>query len=259
MPSSTRQLSPFEKNHLLRFGVDPEGIAQYGEMPVEYITGKTVFLGQEFLVTPDVLIPRVETEELVELIEREYQASQVHPQILRVIDVGTGSGVIGLSLAKFFEAQKQKFELTLTDVSSKALVIAQQNCATLFPRSAQHGQVTFVKSDLLTNVPKNDTFDFIVANLPYIPKARLDQLDASVKDFEPMIALDGGPDGLKYIALLLDQVKSVLKPGGKIYLEVDETHTFQSFQPFATEYDFQLLKDQFERNRFVVATLRSAL
>ena len=96
----------------------------------------------------------------------------------------------------------------------------------------------------------------IVANVPYVPRERIFTLESSVKDFEPLMALDGGADGLQYVFLLLNQAKNILKPGSKLYLELDHTHTADRFTQFTADYDFILLNDQFDRSRFGVFTLK---
>lgn len=253
-----RSLSPYEKNHLIRFGINSDKIDQYGEMPVEYITGKTIFLGREFTVTPAVLIPRVETEELVELIQQDLLKNPPpSSKAFQIADVGTGSGAIGVSLAAFFEQHHWLFEIILTDISQKALEIARKNFKALFPQALK--QVSFLKSDLLADFSQDQSLDLIVANLPYIPAGRISTLDASVKDFEPLTALDGGADGLKYIFELLGQAKTFLQPGGKIYLELDDTHAAEQFQPFTDVYQFEFHPDQFGKQRFAVGTLKSSL
>ncbi|HEX9817642.1 MAG TPA: HemK/PrmC family methyltransferase [Patescibacteria group bacterium] len=247
-----RILSPFEKNHLHRYGFNLDEIDQYGSLPVEYITGKTIFLAHQFSVNSKVLIPRVETEELVELVWRDILTWTNHRQPLKLIDLGTGSGVIGLSLAKRLEWSKLSFQLTLTDISGGALKIAQQNFDQLFPQAPKFGQLNFVQTDLLTEIDSTNKFDYLVANLPYVPTARLNKLDRSVKDHEPLIALDGGPAGLRSITRLLEQAKSLLAPKGRIYLEIDDTHTWEKLQAVADGYRVEVLLDQFGKHRFAL-------
>lgn len=251
-----RQLSVYEKNHLIKFGFNPDEIDQYGEMPVEYITGKAVFLGQTFTVTNATLIPRVETEELVELIQTDVQKNrQQLAKPLTVIDVGTGCGAIGLVMAQFFEQQQLLFRLIASDLSAEALIVAKKNFQALLP-APRHGSIEFLLSDLLTGLNEKQSVDLIFANVPYVPRERILMLASSVKDFEPIMALDGGEDGRQYISLLLKQATETLKPGGKVYLEVDDTHTRDKFEAFAKTYEFELLSDQFDKNRFGVFTLK---
>ena len=266
---NSRDLSSYEKNHLLRAGISPTEIDRYGEMPVEYITGKVEFLGKEFSVSPAVLIPRVETEELVELIWQDLsnradqvnqadlakQSHQLEP--LQLIEIGTGSGVIGLSLASLLEQQQLAFQLTLTDLSHSALEVAKLNFQNLFDNQLNHGQLSFKQTDLLAEIDRVNNFDYIIANLPYVPTTRLNQLDSSVKDFEPLKALDGGETGLRLITQLLHLAKHYLKKTGKIYLEVDDTHTQSVLEQISPDFEIKVKLDQFGKNRFAIATLKT--
>lgn len=250
--TAKRHLSPFEKNHLLRHGFDPEKIDKYGEMPVEYIAGWAEFLGREFSVTPDVLIPRVETEELVEMIVKD--PSLRAKDHLRGIEIGTGSGAIGASLAIAWENDSRLFELIVIDISASALQQARANFQTHVSPSTLEA-VVFHQGDLFEGIPAKNQFDFVVANLPYIPSERMAKLDASVREFEPHLALDGGPDGTTLIARLLDQAPQYLKPDAKIFLEVDDTHTPEIWKAIAPDYSVQTFRDQFGKNRFAVCQL----
>ena len=115
----------------------------------------------------------------------------------------------------------------------------------------------FLTSDLLANWPIDQSIDLLIANLPYIPKERLAMLDSSVRDFEPLLALDGGADGLRLVDRLLNQAKSRLVPDGVIWLEVDETHTPEQLQALRPEYHYEFFSDSFGKARFMRATLIS--
>lgn len=251
--NQARQFSPYELNQLRKFDLDPEKLKSRDQQPVEYLTGHVEFLGLDFLVDKSVLIPRVETEELVEMVKNDIENNFIQSkQSLNLIEIGTGSGAIGLALTEWLETQKLTYSLILTDLSDAALNKARQNYQRLFPQPLKFGQLEFLKSDLLANIQSNKPFDFIVANLPYIPTARIKKLDSSVKDFEPMMALDGGGNGLKLINQLLKQAANQLNPGGKIYLELDDTHTPDKFLAFNKTYHYEITTDQFGKNRFGV-------
>ncbi|MFO7661737.1 MAG: peptide chain release factor N(5)-glutamine methyltransferase [Chloroflexota bacterium] len=173
--------------------------------PIPYLVGKAHFFGQEFNVTPAVLIPRPETEQLVELAI-EWGRSRDH---LRIIDVGTGSACIAASLA----AHLSQAEITGSDISTAALMVASLNAAQLAP-----GRVNLVQADLLK--PFSSGIDLIVANLPYVAAHEWSELADGVKFFEPAIALRGGPDGLNLIRRLLPQARERLTPGGMVILEI---------------------------------------
>ncbi len=238
-----RLLTPFEKNHLLKFGVNPEKIIDYGEMPVEYITGQAQFLNDYFVVNQNVLIPRVETEELVEKIIEIYQTKKE----IRFLEIGTGSGAIGLSLFNKFLSFGIKVSCVLTDVSNSALEVAKTNLNNLVDQK-QQTKIQLLQSDLLANIQEVN-FDFCVANLPYIPSVRLESLAGSVKDFEPHLALDGGVDGLAVIKRLVTELK---ERGfqGDVFLEVDDSHTQEKLGDLTVIIQDVWL-DSFAKNRFV--------
>lgn len=175
-------------------------------MPLPYLLGEWSFFGRSFIVTPDVLIPRPETELLVE------KAIQ-HAKFLNVptiVDVGTGSGIIAINLA----AEIPSATITAVDISMKALAVAKQNAIRL-----EQTQIYFAVTDLLS--PILGLFNLICANLPYIPSRRLEKL--SVTKSEPYLALDGGPDGFSFISTLLEQSRSRLTVPGVILLEIESS------------------------------------
>lgn len=171
-------------------------------MPIAYILGARPFFDRDFRLTSHVLIPRPETEHVVEAV-LAWAAGRPGP--LRIVDVGTGSGVIGVSVAAHLPAA----HVVATDVSFAALRVAQINGEGL-------PNLRFIQSDLLAALP--GPFDVIAANLPYIATADLSVLD--VAKFEPHVALDGGPDGLVLIRQLLAQAPTRLRRPGLILLEM---------------------------------------
>jgi release factor glutamine methyltransferase len=174
--------------------------------PVAYLIGHREFYGIELLVDPRVLIPRPETEMLVdaalEFLEERAPAAQ------RVIDVGTGSGAIALAVA----LNAPEARITAVDLSPDALAVAAANVARL------DGQITLCSSDLLAAVTGDA--DLIVANLPYIDSRSYTELDPTVRDFEPKLALEAGPQGLDAIACLLAQAPAHLAEDGLVLLEI---------------------------------------
>jgi release factor glutamine methyltransferase len=178
-------------------------------IPLPYLTGKQSFYGLDFSVNPHVLIPRPETEMLVDAA-LEYIGKRGTQLI--AADVGTGSGCIAISLAK----NQPGLKMLAGDISHDAVLVAKENAST-----HQIGQaITFWVGDLLSAVLQQ--FDCICANLPYIPSSRLPKLEVS--KHEPISALDGGEDGFLLIERLLEQSASRLKPGGCLFLEIDHTH-----------------------------------
>ena len=176
--------------------------------PLAYLTSQQSFYGLDFFVSPAVLIPRPETELLV---EEAIQWLEANPHRRNAVDVGTGSGIIAITLTDTFPDLK----MTGIDLSEDALRIADSN-AVLHHLSER---LTWQKSDLLTAI--EGKFDLILANLPYIPTQTLNTLD--VIKFEPRLALDGGSDGLHLIRQLLEQTPTHLRPGGAIFLEIEST------------------------------------
>ena len=173
--------------------------------PIPYLTGRVEFYGREFVVNTAVLIPRPETEQLVEkAIHWAKPRGSVH-----VVDVGTGSGCIAISLA----LQLPQAQVAAVDISAEALAIAQQNGARLAP-----GLVQFHQGQLLQ--PIATPIDLLVANLPYVTDGEWTMLDDAVKLHEPSIALKGGVDGFDLIRDCLQQATTKLKPGAAIFLEI---------------------------------------
>ncbi len=202
--------------------------------PCQYIKGWIEFYKLKFKVTPDVLIPRPETELLVDEVLSFVKKCTLNPTpyTLTSLDLGTGSGNIAVSLAKNLshlpvrQAGLGGVTILASDISTKALKIAQQN-------AKLHGvsdKITFIQSSLLSNLrlhPKGvrlDNIDIIITNLPYIPSARIPYLDSSVKDFEPHIALDGGEDGFNLYRKLFQQIKDKGWKPKLIVGEIDYTH-----------------------------------
>lgn len=173
--------------------------------PIPYIIGHAPFFGLEFAVTPDVLIPRPETEQLVELAIAWARSRGA----VQAVDVGTGSGCIAVSLAVHLPLA----QITAVDVSAAALHIAQQNARRYAP-----SRIQFRLGNLLS--PLSHPVDLIVANLPYISDPEWTDLDDGVKLHEPAAALRGGADGLTIIAQLLHQAVNQINPDGLILLEI---------------------------------------
>jgi release factor glutamine methyltransferase len=177
---------------------------EYGD-PLPYILGSWEFFGLEFTLSPDVLIPRPETELLV---ERAIAWLRAHPDRRRAADVGTGSGCIGVALA----ANIPDLQVLASDISSQALKMARRNAV----KNRVRSRMEFRLCDLF---PPKVEFDLIIANLPYIPTRTLHKL--LIFGREPTIALDGGKDGLDVIQRLLTAAPDRLVPGGLLLLEIE--------------------------------------
>jgi release factor glutamine methyltransferase len=201
--------------------VTPAQAAEYGAAikrrlthePIQYITGEQEFYGHTLHVTPAVLIPRPETEHLVEAVLSELKQSELDPTApLRILDVGTGSGAIAIALAHHLP----NAHITATDISPAALTIAAANAA----RHHLTARIHFLVSDLLAALPPDITFDVIVSNPPYVPTADRSTLHPQVRDHEPATALFAGPDGLEIYRRLIPQAHAALKPNGLLALEL---------------------------------------
>ncbi len=180
--------------------------------PFAYLAGKREFFSLEFEVTPAVLIPRPETEQLViTVVDWVKKHNIVSPTI---VDLGTGSGCIAVCLAK----QLKSARITAVDVSAKALAVAQRNAA----RHKVDDRIEFVESDLFAKLP-NTKFNVIVSNPPYIKTGELATLDTSVRDHEPRGALDGGIEGTAIIERIVNSAPERIAPGGLLAMEISPT------------------------------------
>jgi len=185
--------------------------------PMQYILGHQEFWSLDFRVTPDVLIPRPETEHSVERvleIVRELAVEQ-RRHALRIVDVGTGSGCIAVAVAYSLKRENIDVEVTGVDISSAALAVAREN-------AARHGVgIRFLQSDLLCALLEADEqFDIIVSNPPYVGSDHPETVQRQVREFEPSIAVFGGPTGLEQYARLIPQAEQVLAPQGHLVLEI---------------------------------------
>jgi release factor glutamine methyltransferase len=174
--------------------------------PLQHLLGTVEFCGRSFRCDKRALVPRPETEQLVELLISQFKSETAHP---RMIDVGTGSGVIALTLA----AEFPKAEIVGADISEDALMLARENAS----RLDLAGRVHFVRSDLLESVPPD--FDLIVANLPYVSTDDRQKLSREVLH-DPEMALFAGARGDELVRQLIAQARSWLRPGGMLALEI---------------------------------------
>ena len=214
-----------------------------GREPVAYIVGSKEFYGLKLKVDPRVLIPRPETELLVDeairLVGEHWPALEARESAdIHLIDLGTGSGAIALALA----SQLPGASIWALDVSESALEVAGENAG----RLEDGGRVRFMPSDLLSAVlDRTDFFHLILANLPYVPQDFFSKMEPDVRDFEPRQALDGGEDGLKYIKKAVMQAAPLLLTGGGLLLEIWHT-TAPQIRELADEHGFgevRILKD----------------
>jgi release factor glutamine methyltransferase len=207
--------------------------------PIQYILGETEFYGLPFRVNPSVLIPRPETEHLVEEVLKR-AALFAHPRIppLRIVDIGTGSGCIAVALARHLPLAN----ITAIDLSSDALDLARQNA----DLNGVADRIRSLQGDLLAPVA-GESFDIIVSNPPYVPTADRGSLSVEVRDFEPGLALFAGQDGLDIYRRIAPAAHAALAPGGLLALEIgygqlaaiEELLTAAGFQSIETIPDLQ--------------------
>lgn len=181
--------------------------------PMAYVMGEWEFYGLNLVVTPDVLIPRDDTCALAEIAINQALFLEEKP---RILDLCTGSGCVGLAIASRVKDAK----VTLADLSREALAVAKKNVG----MHKMTGRVSCVQVDVLKDPPAFlGQFDMIVSNPPYITSSEMEELDASVKDFEPHMALWGGTDGLDFYRSICEKYRKNLKPGGYLCFEFGDT------------------------------------
>ena len=207
-------------------------------IPYSYITGKKEFFGLEFDVNQNVLIPRDETEIMVENI-LDMCCNKT------VLDMCTGSGCISVCISRFGNPQF----VCATDISEKAVDVAEKNAERLLS-SGEKSRLSFVVCDKLTAI--NKKFDIIVSNPPYIPSKDIFTLEDKVKDFEPLIALDGGEDGMYFYRYLAYNLDFYLKNGGNIFLEIGYDQGEKVNALFKSDFEnVRTIKDYAQNDRFI--------
>lgn len=209
--------------------------------PLQYIIGSTFFHGLEICVDPRVLIPRPETEQLVEHAVRILREQRLTRDSLRVADIGTGSGCIALAIASIMP----DVHVTAIDVSRDALDVASMNAARLNICNLQ-----FDHRDALDSLPWSDEFDLIVSNPPYIPKSEMASLDAEVRAFEPERALTDYDDGLLFYRHYALVFPTILKPSGSFLLELGYGMAEETSRVFR-EWNTKIHKDLDGRDRIL--------
>ena len=238
MPVFQEHLAPFRE--LIKKRIE--------HTPVSYLTNRKEFMALNFYVDERVLIPRPETEQLVETVLTEKNGD-----FQRLLELGTGSGVIATSLA----VHQPEWDIIATDISEPALAVAQKN-AEAHDRTAQ---IKFLSGDLFDPIKAIDPtgeiqFDWIVCNPPYIKKTEWDTLSPDVRNYEPEIALFAGDDGLAVIRRLIAEAPEYLAPNGKLILEIGDTQAdlvrrlIDAEPAYGT---YEVLKDYAEKERIVLA------
>ena len=199
--------------------------------PSAYIIGEKEFMSLKFKVNPSVLIPRPETELLAEHIIEKYSGKSIN-----ILELCTGSGAIAVSLAHFLPDVK----ILATDISNDALCVAKENAKI----NKVQSRVSFVKADALLKTDFGQRFDVLVSNPPYIESAVIPTLDKDVKDFEPILALDGGDDGLIFYKNIVDNIDGTLLRGGELYFEIGYNQAESVFNIMSEKFQKKIKKLQ---------------
>lgn len=200
--------------------------------PVSQIIQKREFYGHDFFVNSNVLDPRPDSEILIEMVLKFYAQKEANMEIL---ELGCGSGCLITTLLKAFPNALA----TAIDISLEALNVAKINAE----KNGVLARINFLNSDLFTALTKGAKFDLIISNPPYIPTKEIEGLQEEVKNFEPILALDGGEDGLKFYRLIAENSATYLKPDGKIILEIGCGQHFDVIKIFQ-EQGFVFVKSQ---------------
>jgi release factor glutamine methyltransferase len=223
-----------------------EWIARRGKFePLQYIIGNVEFYGLPFKVTPDVLIPRPETEILVEEVIKFCKGKTA----LKILDIGTGSGNIPIALVKNLD----NLEVTAIDVSEKVLSIAQENAVA----NGVEENIHFITADV-KNYVSDYEFDIIVSNPPYVSKEEYSTLQNEIRNYEPMVAVTDSNDGLDFYRTIAERAKILLKSNGKIFLEVGKDQS-KYVTDILEKNDFiniYFVKDYQQIDRVVVGELK---
>ncbi|MBW1916504.1 MAG: peptide chain release factor N(5)-glutamine methyltransferase [Deltaproteobacteria bacterium] len=232
-PLSTAELANFKE--LIRRRLAGE--------PTQYITGHQEFWSLDFLVNPAVLIPRPETEILIDTVLKQVQQPDFPLAQGPLLDLGTGSGVLAIVLAR--ELPVARF--VALDLSAAALAVAQENAR----RHQVVERIGFIRGDLFQPLAPRPTFSVIISNPPYVPTREWQHLPREIRHYEPRAALDGGPDGLAVIRRLVSEAHQYLIPGGLLALEVGQGQASAvldlllqqgAYAPAETRYDYQKIQ-----------------
>ena len=211
--------------------------------PYQQILGHTEFYGKKFFVDENVLIPRPETEELVELAKIEIQNLKFKIQNFKILDIGTGSGIIPITLRRFFPNS----EVSAMDISEKALEIAKKNA------DFHKKEINFIKKDYL-NTELTENYDIIISNPPYIGIDENPEIEDSVKGFEPNIALfSPTSDALIFYRKIAKDAEQFLNENGMIFLEINQKLGKETLELFQNFSESQLIKDLSGNDRFIFA------
>lgn len=214
---------------------------RYKREPVAYITGSCEFWSLNFQVGPGVLIPRHETEILIESA-LDYLSNQKELKEIKILELGTGSGAIPLALC----SERSNLTVVSTDISKEALAYAHQNIKKHFNLlEKKDNRILTVLSDRFSAIKPGSIFDYIISNPPYIPSRDIDNLQMEVAQWEPRQALNGGPDGLEFYQYLMNAAVEYLKPDGYLIFE----HGFDQVSPISDLFSSESILSLVEKRK----------
>lgn len=223
-------------------------------IPIQYITNNQQFMGLEFYINGDVLIPQPDTEILVEEIINicKNDINLKSKEEINILDLCAGSGAIGISIAKNIK----QASVTLSDISEKALNVAKINILKILNMELPNSKIKIMQSDLFKNLDKSNKFDVIVSNPPYIETEVIKTLDKEVQN-EPIIALDGGKDGLQFYKRIINDAYNFLNPKGYLCMEIGYNQKEKVIQILKEKYiNIYSKKDLSKNDRIVVCNLK---
>lgn len=217
-------------------------------MPLQYITGKQEFMSLDFNVNSATLIPRGDTEILVEAVQKISRLENIN----NIMEIGTGSGCIPISLLYY----NKEMKAVSFDINEEAIKMAEINSEI----NGVSGRITFIQSDLFEKASEDmiGKFDAIVSNPPYIPKDVIKTLMTEVKDFEPITALEGGIDGLDFYRAITEQGQKYIRSGGRIFYEIgcEQAEDVKKIMQLNGMYNIEVIKDLAGLDRVVIGQKR---
>lgn len=219
-------------------------ILRLNNMPLNKIAKSTFFYTNKFFINNNVLAPRKETEILVEKVIQYADIKKLKEP--KILDICCGSGVIGLCLARHIDGSK----VVLSDISNSAISVSRKNQKKLKLKKT----TTIIRSDMFQGLKNDISFDIIISNPPYIKSADINLLDDSVKNYDPIIALDGGEDGLDFYKIIAEKSKNYLSKDGKIFLEIGYNQGKQVKEIFENNgFSVSIHKDYSNLDRIIIA------
>jgi release factor glutamine methyltransferase len=212
------------------------------DKPIQYILGEVDFINVKLKVNESVLIPRPETEELVEIICRDHK--DIKEKVLKILDIGTGSGAIAIALKKYF----RNAEVTALDISKEALMLARRNA------EINNTEVTFLKKDILKEgIEEVGKYDLIVSNPPYVRELEKNEMKKNVLDYEPALALFvPNHSALIFYRRIAELSNGILKNKGSIYLEINQYLAEETKALFTSNGEVELTRDFRNNDRFLI-------